>query len=317
MAQKLAGKVVAITGGGRGIGRAVALRMAEEGARIVVADYGGPLETIGTGSPVPAEAVVKEIIENGSQAVAVHENVATTSGGEKVTNAALEHFGRLDGLVCCAGINSPRKPLWEVTEEEWDSVTTVHLKGHFLCIRAAIPVMMRQGSGRLILFSSNASMGSRAVGVAGDGGTGPYGVAKAGILGLLWGTAPALQEHGITMNAMFPGAATRMIDQGLPDTEAGRRLKSEHAVGTWRDPTNVAPAIIYLVSDAGAKTTGQIFGAIGSRIIHFDPIKPRKMVVKNGFWEVDELIDVFPKEFGEELSYDPGPWPPKMEPVVY
>ena len=317
MTDKLTGKVVAITGSGRGIGRAVALRMAQEGARIVVGDYGGPVDGIGASSSAPAEAVVREISEGGGEAVAVIENVATISGGEKVTNAALEHFGRLDGLVCCAGIMGPQKPMWELTEEEWDAVITVHIRGHFASARAAVPVMMRQGTGRLIFFSSSASVGSRAPGVTGDGGSGPYGVAKAGILGLLWGTAPSLQEHGITVNAMFPGAATRMIDRGLPQGGAGSRLHSDLAGGTWRDPTNVAPVIIYLVSDAGAKTTGQIFGAIGSRIVHFDPVRARKLIIKNGFWEVDELFEVFPKEFGEELAYDPGQWPPKIDPTVY
>ena len=139
-------------------------------------------------------------------------------------------------------------------------------------------------------------------------------MAKAGILGLLWGTAPSLQEHGITVNAMFPGAATRMIDRGLPQGGAGSRLHSDLAGGTWRDPTNVAPVIIYLVSDAGAKTTGQIFGAIGSRIVHFDPVRARKLIIKNGFWEVDELFEVFPKEFGRRARLRPWPVAPEDRP---
>lgn len=311
MPRRLEGKVVAITGGGRGMGRAVALRMAEQGARIVIADYGGPVDTIGTGSTAPADEVVDKIRKMGGQAVALYENVATISGGERVTRTAVERFGRLDGLVCCAGINGPRKPLWELSEEEWDSVVDVHLKGHFCCARAAIPQMIKQGSGRLIFFSST---GAIAAGVGGGppAGPGPYGAAKAGILGLMWGCA-SLKQHGITCNAIFPGAATRMGAGGRD--AAGNPLSPEALVGTPGDPAHVAPIIIYLVSDEGARINGQIFGAIGFRVALYEPIKLGKlMLTERPGWDghLDELYERLPKEIGSELDYVPAPFPPRV-----
>ena len=313
MAGRLEGKVVAVTGGGRGIGRAAALRMAEQGARLVIADYGGPVNSIGQGSSAPADAVAEEVRKQGGQAVPIHDNVATTRGGQRVTEAALERFGRLDGLVCCAGIDPSNRPFWEAPEQEWDEVIAVHLRGHYACARAAIPVMIKQRSGRLVFISSSASIASPTVGM-GPGTPRAYNAAKAGILGLMWSTALAVREHGITCNALFPGAATRMIDQGLPPTERGASLRSELAAGSWRDPANVAPIIIYLVSDAGARITGQIFGAIGSRIVHFEPVRAREVLQREPpGWDghLEELFQRFPREIGEELVYRPDPWPPK------
>ena len=119
------------------------------------------------------------------------DDVATIPGGERVVAAAIESFGRLDGLVCCAGILGPAKPLWELTEDEWDAVVRVHMKGHFCCSRAAIPVMIEQGAGRLIFFSASAAIAAATAGI-GPGDVGPYGAAKAGVLGLMWGAAVSL-----------------------------------------------------------------------------------------------------------------------------
>ena len=148
----------------------------------------------------------------------------------------------------------------------------------------------------------------------GPGDAGPYGAAKAGVLGLMWGTAASLKQRGITSNAIFPGAATRMIDRGLPDNEQGAALHSEQAVGTWRDPTHVAPIVAYLLSDAGANVNGQLFGAIGGRLAHYRPVAPSKVIATEqdvGF-SIDEVFRRFPIEFGEEHEYDPAPWPPPV-----
>jgi hypothetical protein len=164
-----------------------------------------------------------------------------------------------------------------------------------------------------VLFSSSASIAAATAGT-GPANVGPYGVAKAGVLGLTWGAAVELRQYGITANAIFPGAATRMIDRGLPDDERGAALRSERAVGTWRDPTHVAPVIAYLLSDEGANVNGQIFGAAGGRLAHYRPIEPRKVIqaAEGVGFSIDELFGRFRSELGEDLDYFPAPYPPPV-----
>ena len=313
MADRLKGKCIAITGAGRGIGRALALRFAGEGARIVVADFGGDGEGGGTASQAPADQVVAEIREHGGEAVAVYDDVATIPGGESVAQAAVDHFGRLDGLVCNAGVMPSTKPLWELNDDEWDTVVRVNLKGHFCPVRAAIPVMLEQRSGRLIYFSSSAAIAADH-GALGNDYASPYGPSKAGVLGLMWGTAAQLSQYGITSNAIFPGAATRLIDIRLPNTEQAAAFRSDKAIGTWRDPKHIAPIVAYLLSDAGAGVNGQLFGAMGGRLAHYRPILPNKVVgAEQGVgFSMDELFRRFPAEFGADLKFDPAPFPPPV-----
>lgn len=160
MGDRLEDKSIAITGAGRGIVRALALSFADEGARIVIADFGADGEGSGAASQAPADEVVAEIRERGGEAVAAYDDVATVAGGENVVRTAMENFGSIDGLVLNAGIMAPDKPLWELSEDEWDTVLRVNLRGQFCPIRAAIPVMQKQGAGRLIYFSSSAAIGA-------------------------------------------------------------------------------------------------------------------------------------------------------------
>jgi NAD(P)-dependent dehydrogenase (short-subunit alcohol dehydrogenase family) len=193
-----------VTGGGRGIGRGIALLAASEGARVVVADYGGRFDAVAEPSQGPADEVVADIAAAGGEAVACYEDVATMAGAERLVAAALERFGGLDAMVCCAGI-AVQKPLWELDEDEWDAVIRVHLKGHFVCTKAALPHLMAQGSGRIVTFSSSAALTAPLEGTS-------YAAAKAGVLGFTWSAARALQRHGITVNCIMPGGHTRLVD---------------------------------------------------------------------------------------------------------
>lgn len=313
MAERLKGKSIAITGAGRGIGRELALQCADEGALVVVADFGADGEGGGTTSKAPADQVVDEIRERGGQAVAVYDDVATISGGENVVQAAIEHFGRLDGLVCNAGIMPSTKQLWELNDEEWDTVVRINLKGQFCPVRAAIPVMQKQGSGRLIYFSSSAAIAADHGSVGNDQAS-PYGASKAGVLGLMWGTASQLAQYGITSNAIFPGAATRLVDIRLPDTEQAAAFHSENALGTWRDPKHIAPIVAYLLSEAGSSVNGQMFGVMGGRLAHYRQVEPQKAInAEEGVgFSMDELFRRFPEEFGTEHPFEPALFPPPI-----
>lgn len=313
MTERLKGKSIAITGAGRGIGRAIALKFASEGAKIVVADFGADGEGGGSASKAPADQVVAEIRDNGGDAVATYDDVATIEGGENLVQAAVENYGRLDGLVCNAGIMAPEKELWELDGDEWDAVLRVNLKGHFCPIRAAIPVMQKQGSGRLIYFSSSAAISSD-VGAVGNDRASPYGASKAGVLGLMWGTATQLAKYGITSNAILPGAASRLIDMRLPDNDKAAAFRSENAAGTWRDPVHIAPIVAYLLSDEGATVNGQIFGTMGGRLAHYKNVDPLKTINADegvGF-TMDELFRRFPEEFGADIPFTSAPFPPPV-----
>lgn len=310
---RLLGKTIAITGAGRGIGRALALSFAQEGARIIVSDLGADGEGGGAGSKAPADEVVCDIKDNGGEAVAVYDDIATIAGGENVVRAAVESFGSLDGLVNCAGIMAPDKPLWEVDEDEWDMVLRVNLRGHFCPIRAAIPVMRKQGSGRIVYVSSSSSIAADHGNVGNDHAS-PYGASKAGVLGLMWATATELYQYGITSNAILPGAASRLVDIRLPDTKEAAAFHSDKASGTWRDPAHIAPITAYLLSDAGATINGQSFGIMGGRLAHYRNVQPEKVInAEEGIgFSMDELFRRLPKEFGADINYVPATFPPPV-----
>ena len=244
----LEGKVAVVTGGGRGIGRGVALRLASEGARVVVADFGGAMSRAQEPSSTPAETVAAEIRAAGGEAVAVAEDISIMGGARHAVAAALDSFGRLDAMVCAAGLFA-HTPIWEVEEQEWDDVVNSHLRGHFCCTRAAAPHMMQAGAGRFVYFSSAGALVTMPDQPA-------YGAAKGAILALTRCNALALGPHGVTVNCVLPGGATRMTDaiygragllsDGIDDAggqlapgaviAAGSAIRSDRAAGTWRDP---------------------------------------------------------------------------------
>jgi NAD(P)-dependent dehydrogenase (short-subunit alcohol dehydrogenase family) len=294
---KLDGKVAAVTGGGRGIGRGVCKLMAAHGAAVVVNDLGvtvaGQKET-----QSPADDVVKEIKAAGGKAVSNHMDIATVEGGEGLVNQAIKEFGKLDILVNVAGILRDRM-IFNMAEQEWDDVIRVHLKGHYCTMRPAAAHMRERKYGRIINFSSNSALGSP--------GQPNYAAAKAGILGLTYSSANALAKYNITVNAIMPGAATRMTDTIPAGRMPGAGLaNSETAEGTPRDPANVAPIVVFLASDDAEKVTGQCFGASGYRIMRYTHIVPDKIIYNNGPWDVDRLAEVFKSTLGVDLI------PPRM-----
>jgi NAD(P)-dependent dehydrogenase (short-subunit alcohol dehydrogenase family) len=302
---RLEGKAVVVTGGGRGIGRALALGVAAEGAGVVVADYGGDVDRRGAGSSEAAEEVVAEIESAGGRAVASAVDVASMEGGRAVVEAAVDTFGGLDAMLCCAGI-TVTKYLWELEEQEWDDVIAVHLKGHFSCAQAAARVMREQRSGRLLFFSSGALTGMPNMTA--------YATAKAGILGFTWSTAYALEPYGITTNCLIPSAATRMSDTiygnaGMLSNRLGDAIRSERAGGTYRDPANIAPLAIYLLSDAAQGINGQVFRVQGYEVAHLAGFAFDKTMTSIGPWDVDAIAARLPVELGPALTLLPVPWP--------
>ena len=295
---KLDGKVAAITGGGRGIGRGIAKLFAKNGCALVVNDLGvtvaGQKET-----QSPADDVAKEIKAEGGTAVSNHMDIATVEGGEGLVNQAIREFGKLDILVNVAGILRDRM-IFNMSEQEWDDVIRVHLKGHFCTMRPATAHMRERKAGRIINFSSNSGLGSP--------GQPNYGAAKAGILGLTYSTALAMQKYNVTCNAILPGAATRMTDT-VPEGRmrmATNRVTSENAEGTSRDPANVAPIVLFLASDEAQNVTGQAFGASGYRIMRYRHIVPDKIIYTSGPWDIDQLFETLKGTLLQDLE------PPRM-----
>jgi NAD(P)-dependent dehydrogenase (short-subunit alcohol dehydrogenase family) len=308
MTGSLEGKVIAVTGAGRGIGRAIALLAASEGARIVAADYGSEVSARAKATSAVADAVVSDIGAAGGSAISCAEDVSTMAGGRRIVEAALDSFGRIDGMVCCAGI-MVTKYLWELEEKEWDDVIAVHVKGHFSCFQAASKPMMAQGSGSLVAISSGAAFNS-------PPNLPTYATAKAAILGLMWSTANALGRQGITTNCVMPNASTRMSDSYYGKVEwlsdqVGETLRSDLAEGTYRDPALMAPLVGYLLSDAARAINGQVFQAKGYEIQHLGRTNWDKAMTNTGPWDIATIAERLPQELGPNLRPRPMPWPEK------
>jgi NAD(P)-dependent dehydrogenase (short-subunit alcohol dehydrogenase family) len=276
----LAGKVVAVTGAGRGIGRAVALAAAAEGARVVVNDYGVSMDGASPTSEV-AEAVVKEIEAAGGDAVAVADDVSTMAGGQRVVDVALSTYGRLDGVVCVAGILRERM-LFNMSEQEWDPVLATHLKGTFTVFRAASAVMRKQGSGALIGFTSGNHQGSVS--------QANYSAAKGGIISLVRSAALGLHKYGVTANAVAPVARTRMsANVPMELTEIG-------------EPEDVAALVVYLLSDRAKEQaiTGQVYTIAGPKLAVWAQPRELRAAYAEGSWTPERIAASLPGTVGTD-----------------
>lgn len=308
MGEMLRGKVAVVTGAGRGIGRGVALELADQGAAVVVNDYGVGLDGREPTSE-PAEAVVAEIRAAGGEAVANAQSVAGWDSSKQIIDQAVERFGRLDIVVTCAGFLRDRM-IFNMNEEEWDAVVGVHLKGTFNCVRHAAPLMREQRGGRLITFSSGAGM-------FGNPGQANYGAAKAGISGMTKVVARDLGRYGVTANSICPVAATRMTmtEATLKAREIRKQqgiVREESALRQLENllPEDVAPLVAFLASDHAATVNGQIFLCAGTSYSLLSLPRAEKTLYKEGRWTLDELDELVPQGLTEGLV---NPAPPKAK----
>ena len=278
---RLDGKVAIVTGAGRGIGREHALALAEAGAKVIVNDLGATLAGEGADA-TPAQQVVEEIEGNGWLAVANGDDVADFAGAERMIRQALDTYGRLDILVNNAGITRDRM-LVNMSEEEWDSVLTVHLKGHFAPTRHAAAYWREQSKageelrGRVINTSSPS-------GVFGNVGQTNYGAAKAGIAGFTIIAAQELARYGVTVNCLAPNARTRMTEASF-----GEIPKPEDGFDAM-DPANIAPIVVALCSDEAQDITGQCFFIYGGAVNVLRPWDAGEVLARDDKWDADDFL---------------------------
>ncbi|WP_416978473.1 SDR family oxidoreductase [Streptomyces sp. T028] len=280
------GRVVVVTGAGRGLGRAHALAFAAEGARVVVNDLGVGLD--GTpGSRSPAGQVVAQIRAAGGEAVAHGGDIATPEGAASLIATALETYGRLDTLVNNAGFLRDRM-LVNLDEDDFDAVLRVHLKGHFLPLKHAAAHWRaetkagRTPAARIVNTSSGA-------GLLGSLGQGNYSAAKAGIVGLTLVAAAELARYGVQVNAIAPAARTRMTERTFAETMAAPESGFDAMA-----PENVSPLVVWLGSAASTGVTGRVFEAEAGRITVMEGWRPGPTADKGARWS--------PAEAGEAVQ---------------
>lgn len=303
MASRLKDRVAIITGSGQGIGRAIALALAGEGAKVVTNNRRPGTEG------GDAETVTKEIKALGGEAVPFFGSVSEFDVAEKIVKTAVESFGRLDILVNNAGADSPRM-VWNMTEEDWDKCLDSFLKGSFNCTRFACGLMREQRWGRIINTTSTAWLGTV--------GHCNYGAAKAGLVGLTRAVAREMGRYGVTCNAYAPTAATRFtlsdeIVAGFKKRyEAGLMTKERfEELTNPPSPETVTPFIVYLCTDEAADINGQVFDVTGGNIaIYSEPVKNKSIVKEKGMWTVEELIEQVPRVL---LAGYKNPAPPQAD----
>ena len=299
---RLKGRVAIVTGAGRGIGRFEALAFANEGASVVVNDFGGGPDGTG-GSEEPADEVVDEILRGGGKAVAHYGDVSRMQTGEELLQAALNSFGRLDILVNNAGILRDRM-IYNMTEQEWDAVIAVHLKGTFVCSRAASRVFREQRSGVIVNTSSESGLGNM--------GQANYSAAKEGIIGFTSTVARDLGRYGCRANAIRPRAATRLTlsDELRAQMEraraAGQPAPDIGQLEQWL-PEGVAPLVVWLCTDAASNVNGRNFIVSANEIILMTQPQPETTLFSERGWTLDALDEQLPRTVTRQLQNRFGP----------
>jgi NAD(P)-dependent dehydrogenase (short-subunit alcohol dehydrogenase family) len=305
---RLDGKVAAVTGGGRGIGRNIARRLGRLGARVVVNDIGAGIDGRGTSADIAA-SVVADIRKESGDAVAHVESVATFAGAESLVDCARSHFGRLDIVVNCAG-NSIMGLPWELSEADWDSVVDTHLKGHFAVMRAASVPMRAQCSGTVVAVTSRA-------GLNGVANSPAYSSAKAGIIGLTRSFARALAPYQATVNAITPSASTRLSEPpadiealraralGMGIAEAGMRSANDLRQ-MMEDTTTIENLVAFLATPASSRITGRVFTVSNRHIGLLGPWEEIAVLDADGQpWSLEALLGaVATSELGRLATED-------------
>lgn len=287
--RRFAGKVAIVTGAGRGIGRAEAMLLAAQGAKVVVNDVGS--QPLGGGKDTSvAGSVVEEIRAAGGEAVANTDSVADMDGGKRIVETAIKSFGRLDILINNAGVVRPRI-IFNMSEEDWDTILDVNLKGHFVPIRFASPIFREQKSGVIVNTASESGLGHL--------GQASYSASKEGVVGLTRTVARDLARYGVRCNAIRPRAYTRLAnDESLEAMLRSEQLLGRPAIGeNWANPQafkeskpeHVAALAVWLCSDAAQEVNGRTFVVGGDEVgIYPEPVAV-KSIFRRGGWDLDAL----------------------------
>lgn len=277
----LDGKVILVTGGGRGIGRDTAIVAAKQGAKVVVNDLGAGIDGAGADKS-PAQEVVDIIRAAGGQAIANFDSVTDLRAVGRMVQTALDTFGGLHAVSNPAGILRDRMA-HNMTEEEWDAIMTVHLRGHFNVVRATIGHFRTQQDGVYVMWSSTS-------GLIGNVGQSNYGAAKMGIAGFSRIIALEGARNNVRSNALAPGAATRMTDSVPRDEETAKRREAMREI---QSPLRPAELAVALMSDAAKHVSGQIFGVGGYNLSIYSQPRPIATYQREGGWDAAGIVKDF------------------------
>ena len=307
MGSRLEGKTAVVTGAGRGIGRATALLLAQEGASVVVNDLGCDVDGSGS-SNAPADGTTDAIKAAGGSAVANYDDVSTMQGGENVMRAAVDNFGQVDVLVNSVGILQDRM-IYRMSPEDWDRVIRFNVKGVFAPTKFAAILFRQQRSGRIVNFTSDAGLG--------DIGRSNYAAASEAIIGLTRTVGRDLGRYGVTCNAISPLVETRLfpgsveeyrVAEGPSPTPAERAgIGQSPPVSEWEgdggadDPANVAPLAVYLATYAAPNVNCNVFGVRGGSIYLYSNPEIARAIHKWGTFTMDEMDVLFPKIIGKGM----------------
>lgn len=278
----LQGKVVIVTGAGRGIGRGIALLAAENGAKVVVNDIGGNVNGAGIDEG-PASEVVDEIRKRGGEAVATTDSVAEWDSAQRIVQTAIDKFGRLDALINNAGILRDRI-FHQMSPQEFESVIGVHLFGSFYMSRAAAAVFRKQESGAFVHMTSTS-------GLIGNIGQANYAAAKMGVVGLSKSIALDMAKFNVRSNCISPSAFSRMIET-VPGQSPEQQAAYLEMRKTRTKPEQVAPLAVFLASDAAKDVNGQIIGSRGNELYLYSQPRPIRTLHRSEGWTPDALGDM-------------------------